>query len=118
MLPGFGLSLGVSVLYISLIILLPLSALFVYVSDMTLAQYWAAITHPRVLASYKTTLTAAFWSTLAISIIGLLLAWVLTRYDFFGRRLIDGQLDLPVALPTAVAGQTLATLFAPNGWMG
>lgn len=117
-LPGFGLSLGVSVLYISLIILLPLSALFVYVSDMTLAQYWAAITHPRVLASYKTTLTAAFWSTLAISIIGLLLAWVLTRYDFFGRRLIDGLIDLPFALPTAVAGLTLATLFAPNGWMG
>lgn len=117
-LPGFGLSLGVSVLYISLIILLPLSALFVYVSDMTVAQYWSAITHPRVLASYKTTLSAAFWSTLAISIIGLLLAWVLSRYQFMGRRFIDGLIDLPFALPTAVAGLTLATLFAPNGWLG
>ncbi len=117
-LPGFGLSLGVSVLYISLIILLPLSALFVYVSDMTAAQYWSAITHPRVLASYKTTLSAAFWSTLAISVIGLLLAWVLSRYQFIGRRFIDGLIDLPFALPTAVAGLTLATLFAPNGWLG
>ena len=117
-LPGFGLSLGVSVLYISLIILLPLSALFVYVSEMTAAQYWSAITHPRVLASYKTTLSAAFWSTLAISVIGLLLAWVLSRYQFIGRRFIDGLIDLPFALPTAVAGLTLATLFAPNGWLG
>ena len=117
-LPGFGLSLGVSVLYISLVILLPLSALFVYVSDMSVAQYWAAVTHPRVLASYKTTLSAAFWSTIAISLIGVLLAWVLSRYSFFGRRLIDGLIDLPFALPTAVAGLTLATLFAPNGWMG
>ncbi len=117
-LPGFGLSLGVSVLYISLVILLPLSALFVYVSDMSAAQYWAAVTHPRVLASYKTTLSAAFWSTIAISLIGVLLAWVLSRYSFFGRRLIDGLIDLPFALPTAVAGLTLATLFAPNGWMG
>lgn len=117
-LPGFGISLGVSVLYISLVILLPLSALFVYVSDMSAAQYWAAVTHPRVLASYKTTLSAAFWSTVAISIIGMLLAWVLSRYSFFGRRFIDGLIDLPFALPTAVAGLTLATLFAPNGWMG
>ena len=117
-LPGFGLSLGVSVLYISLVILLPLSALFVYVSDMSASQYWAAITHPRVLASYRTTLSAAFWSTVLVSLIGLLLAWVLSRYEFVGRRFIDGLIDLPFALPTAVAGLTLATLFAPNGWMG
>lgn len=117
-LPGFGLSLGVSVLYISLVILLPLSALFIYVSDMSTAQYWAAISHPRVLASYKTTLSAAFWATVSVSIIGLLLAWVLSRYEFTGRRFVDGLIDLPFALPTAVAGLTLATLFAPNGWMG
>src|SRR5690606_34560966 len=117
-LPGFGLSLGISVLYISLVILLPLSALFIYVSDMSLAQYWAAISHPRVVASYKTTLSAAFFSTLLVSTIGLLLAWVLSRYDFPGRRLVDGLIDLPFALPTAVAGLTLATLFAPNGWLG
>lgn len=117
-LPGFGLSLGVSVLYISLVILLPLSALFMYVSDMSAAQYWAAISHPRVLASYKTTVSAALASTLLISVIGLLLAWVLSRYEFTGKRLVDGLIDLPFALPTAVAGLTLATLFAQNGWIG
>lgn len=117
-LPGFGLSLGVSVLYISLVILLPLSALLMYVSDMSLAEYWAAISHPRVIASYKTTVGAALVSTLFISLIGLLLAWVLSRYEFVGRRIVDGLIDLPFALPTAVAGLTLATLFAPNGWLG
>jgi len=117
-LPGFGLSLGISVLYISLVILLPLSGLFVYLSDMSFAQYWAAITHPRVLASYKTTLSAAFVSTLLVSGVGLLLAWVLGRYDFPCRRIVDGLIDLPFALPTSVAGLTLATLFAPNGWLG
>lgn len=117
-LPGFNLSLGVSVLYISLVILLPLSALFIYVSDMSLAQYWAAISHPRVIASYKTTLSAALLSTVLISVIGVFLAWVLCRYQFIGKRLVDGLIDLPFALPTAVAGLTLATLFAPNGWLG
>lgn len=117
-LPGFSLSLGISVLYISLVILLPLSALFIYVSDMSLAQYWAAVSHPRVLASYKTTLSAALLSTVLISIIGVFLAWVLCRYNFIGKRFIDGLIDLPFALPTAVAGLTLATLFAPNGWLG
>lgn len=117
-LPGFGLSLGISVLYISLVILLPLSALFVYVSEMSLAQYWSAISHPRVLASYKTTVSAALASTFVISIIGLFLAWVLGRYQFWGKHFIDGLIDLPFALPTAVAGLTLATLFASNGWLG
>lgn len=117
-LPGFGLSLGISVLYISLVILLPISALFVYVSDMSLAQYWAAISHPRVVASYKTTVSAALVSTFFISLIGLFLAWVLSRYQFYGKQFIDGLIDLPFALPTAVAGLTLATLFASNGWLG
>lgn len=117
-LPGFGLSLGVSVLFISLVILLPISALFIYISDMTAAQYWAAISNPRVLASYRVTLSAAFWSTVAALLIGTLLAWVLARYDFPGRRLMDAMVDLPFALPTAVAGLTLATLLAPGGWIG
>lgn len=117
-LPGFGLSLGISVLYISLVILLPLSALFMYVSDMSLNQYWTAISHPRVVASYRTTVSAALLSTLIISLIGLLLAWVLSRYQFWGKQLVDGLIDLPFALPTAVAGLTLATLFASNGWLG
>lgn len=117
-LPGFGLSLGVSLLYISLVILLPLSALFMYVSEMSLSQYWAAISHPRVIASYKTTISAAFASTLIIAAIGLLLAWVLSKYEFWGKQIVDGLIDLPFALPTAVAGLTLATLFASNGWLG
>lgn len=117
-LPGFGLSLGVSVLFISLVILLPISALFVYISDMSVTQYWAAISDPRVLASYRVTLSAAFWSTVVALLIGTLLAWVLARYDFPGRRLMDAMVDLPFALPTAVAGLTLATLLAPGGWIG
>lgn len=117
-LPGFGLSLGVSVLFISLVILFPLSALFVYISDMSAAQYWSAISDPRVLASYRVTLSAAFWSTFAALLIGTLLAWVLARYDFPGRRLVDAMVDLPFALPTAVAGLTLATLLSPGGWIG
>lgn len=117
-LPGFGLSLGVSVLFISLVILFPLSALFVYISDMSIAQYWAAVSDPRVVASYRVTLSAAFWSTMAALVIGTLLAWVLARYDFPGRRLMDAMIDLPFALPTAVAGLTLATLLSPGGWIG
>ena len=117
-LPGFGLSLGVSLLYISLVILLPLSALFMYVGEMSLSQYWAAISHPRVIASYKTTISAALVSTLIIAAIGLLLAWVLSKYEFWGKQIVDGLIDLPFALPTAVAGLTLATLFASNGWLG
>lgn len=117
-LPGFKLSLGVSVLFISLVILLPLSALFIYISDMSASQYWAAISDRRVLASYRVTLSAAFWSTVAALAIGMLLAWVLARYDFPGRRLVDAMIDLPFALPTAVAGLTLASLLAPGGWIG
>lgn len=117
-LPGFGLSLGVSVMFISLVILFPLSALFIYISDMSLSQYWSAVSDPRVVASYRVTLSAAFWSTVAALLIGTLLAWVLARYDFPGRRLMDAMIDLPFALPTAVAGLTLATLLSPNGWIG
>lgn len=117
-LPGFGLSVGFSVLYISLVILLPLSALFIYVSDMSWPQYWAAVSHPRVVASYKTTLSSAVVATLLVSVVGVLLAWVLSRYQFFAKNVVDALIDLPFALPTAVAGLTLATLFAPNGWLG
>src|SRR5690606_40020584 len=83
-LPGFGLSLGVSVLFISLVILFPLSALFVFISDMGMAQFWSAVSDPRVVAAYRVTLSAAFWSTAAALVIGTLLAWVLARYDFPG----------------------------------
>lgn len=117
-LPGFGLSFGLSSLYLALIILLPISALFVYVSEMSLPQYWRAITDPRVLASYRVTLQGALWSTLLATLIGLLLAWIISRYDFPGRRLLDALIDLPFALPTAVAGLTLSVLLVPGGWLG
>ncbi|MGE6243706.1 sulfate ABC transporter permease subunit CysT [Ectopseudomonas guguanensis] len=118
LLPGFGLSFGISVLYLSLVILLPLSALLLYVSDMTWAQYWFAISDPRVVQSYKVTVSAALYSTLAVLVLGLLLAWIITRYDFPGRRIVDALVDLPFALPTSVAGLTLAALLVPNGWIG
>lgn len=116
--PGFGLSFGFSSLYVSLIILFPISALFVYVSDLSLAQYWRAITDPRVVASYRVTLLGALYSAIIVALIGLLLAWIIERYRFPGRRLLDALVDLPFALPTAVAGLTLAVLFAPGGWLG
>lgn len=117
-LPGFGLSLGVSSFFITLIILFPVSALFAYSAELSPAQYWQAITDPRVLASYRVTLSAALYATLASVLIGLLLAWVTVRYDFAGRRLLDTLIDLPFALPTAVAGLTLSVLLAPSGWVG
>ena len=118
MLPGFGASFGLSVLFISLVTLVPLSALLLYVSDMTWAQYWLAITDARVVQSYKITLLGAFYSTITVTFIGFLLAWIISRYDFPGRRLIDALIDLPFALPTAVAGITLSALFIPTGWLG
>ncbi|HZX16157.1 MAG TPA: sulfate ABC transporter permease subunit CysT [Pseudomonas sp.] len=118
LLPGFGLSFGFSTFYISLIILFPLSALLLYVSDMSWAQYWRAISDPRVVQSYKVTISGAFYATIATVLIGMLLAWIITRYDFPGRRLVDALVDLPFALPTSVAGLTLATLLAPGGWLG
>ncbi|MFY3309940.1 sulfate ABC transporter permease subunit CysT [Achromobacter ruhlandii] len=117
-LPGFGLSFGVSSLFITLVILLPLSALPLYSSQMSWGQYWQAVTDPRVLASYRVTLLAAFYSTAVVLVIGLLLAWILVRYRFPGRALLDAAIDLPFALPTAVAGLTLSVLLAPGGWVG
>ena len=117
-LPGFTLSFGLSVTFLSLVILLPLSALFLYTSEMSWPQFWRAVSDPRVVASYWVTASAALYSTVVVTFIGLLLAWILSRYDFPGRRLIDALVDLPVALPTAVAGLTLATLLSPGGWVG
>ncbi len=117
-LPGFGLSLGVSLLFISLVLLLPLTGLVAEVSGMTWDEYWFVVTDPRVVASYKITLWTAAVASLFNGVFGLLLAWVLVRYDFPGRRLIDAMVDLPFALPTAVAGITLTTLFSASGWYG
>lgn len=117
-LPGFGLSFGFSVLYISLVILIPLSALLIYVSGMSWSEYWFAISDVRVLQSYKATLLGALYSTIAVTIIGFILAWIISRYDFPGRRLIDALVDLPFALPTSVAGITLSALFVESGFFG
>ncbi|WP_394424305.1 sulfate ABC transporter permease subunit CysT [Vreelandella stevensii] len=117
-LPGFGLSMGISVLFISLVLLLPITGLFGQLAGLSLSEYWAIITDGRVVASYTVTIGAAAVAALVNAVFGLLLAWVLVRYEFPGKRLLDALMDLPFALPTAVAGITLATLYAGNGWMG
>mgnify|MGYP001456082605 CR=1 FL=1 len=117
-LPGFSLSLGISLMFISLVLLLPVTGLIVQTSGMSLAEYWSVITDERVVASYKVTLWAAAIASVFNGVVGLLMAWVLVRYEFWGKRLVDALMDLPFALPTAVAGITLAALFAENGWYG
>ncbi|GLR65308.1 sulfate/thiosulfate ABC transporter permease CysT [Marinospirillum insulare] len=117
-LPGFALSLGISLLFISLVLLLPLSGLLIQTAGMSWADYWAVVTDPRVMASYQVTLLMALGASLLNGLVGLLVAWVLVRYTFPGKRLIDALVDLPFALPTAVAGITLATLFSASGWYG
>lgn len=116
--PGFGISLGSSLLFTCLILLLPLTILLMQVSKMTLIQYWNVITNPQVLAAYKITLLSAGLSSFFNAIFGMIMAWILTRYKFPGRNIIDGLIDLPFALPTAVAGLTLAKLFSVNGLYG
>ena len=117
-LPGLSLSLGTSLLFISLILLLPMSGLVMQSVDMGWDRYWQVISDERVVASYKVTLWAALIASVFNGFFGLLLAWVLVRYEFPGRRILDALVDLPFALPTAVAGITLATLYAQNGWYG
>lgn len=117
-LPGFTISLGYTVFYLSIIVLIPILGLFWKTSSMSLSQFWDSITTERVLQSYKLTFGASLLAALTDSIFGLLLAWVLVRYEFLGKRIIDALVDLPFALPTAVAGITLASLFSPNGWYG
>jgi sulfate transport system permease protein len=117
-LPGFGLTLGLSWLYLGLIVLLPLSGLFLKTFTLTWAQFWETVASPRVLAAYKLSFGAAFVAALVNAVFGLLVAWVLVRYRFPGRGLVDALVDLPFALPTAVAGLTLTTLYSHNGWYG
>ncbi|WP_077531194.1 sulfate/thiosulfate ABC transporter permease CysT [Vreelandella utahensis] len=117
-LPGFGLSLGVTLFFISLVLLLPISGLVIHTAGMGWEKFWFVVTDPRVVASYKVTVLAALAASLFNCVFGLLMAWVLVRYEFPGKRLLDAIMDLPFALPTAVAGITLATLFSENGWYG
>jgi len=117
-LPGFGLSLGFTIVYLSLIVLIPLSAVFLKTSTMTPNDFWEAVTSPRVVASYKLTFGASFLAACINAVFGLLLAWGLTRYTFPGRKIVDALIDLPFALPTAVAGIALTAIYAKNGWIG
>lgn len=117
-LPGFNLSLGYTLLYLSLIVLIPLSAAFVKTTALSFSEFWHIVTAPRVMASYKLTFGASLIGASINAIFGLLTAWVLVRYDFYGKKLIDALVDLPFALPTAVAGIALTAVYAKNGWIG
>lgn len=117
-LPGFNLSLGYTILYLGLIVLLPLSALIFKTADMSWADFWQTVSNERVVASYRLTFGASLVAAAINMVFGFLVTWVLVRYSFPGRRLIDAMVDLPFALPTAVAGIALATLYAPSGWIG
>ncbi len=117
-LPGFGLTLGYAVFYLSLIVLIPLSALIFNTVGMTWEEFTATVTSPRVMSSYRVTFGAALIASLINAFFGSLVAWVLVRYRFPGRRIIDALIDLPFALPTAVVGITLATVYSANGWIG
>ena len=117
-LPGFTLALGYTLLYLGVIVLLPLAALVAQAAGLGPRGIWAVATEPRVLAALRISFGLAFAAAVVDGLFGLLIAWVLTRYDFPGRRFVDAAVDLPFALPTAVAGIALATLYAPNGWIG
>lgn len=116
--PGFGLTLGFTLLYLSLVVLIPLSALILKTTELTWEQFMETVTDPRVTAAYKLSFGASLAGALINLVFGSLVAWVLVRYRFFGRRLLDAMVDLPFALPTAVAGIALTTLYTENGWLG
>jgi len=117
-LPGFGLTLGFSIFYLSLIVLIPLGAVFLKTFTMSWDQFWATITGARALASYRLSLGASMTAAAINTVMGLVVAWVLVRYEFSGKRILDALVDLPFALPTAVAGITLTAMFTGNGWLG
>ncbi|WP_082507289.1 MULTISPECIES: sulfate ABC transporter permease subunit CysT [unclassified Duganella] len=116
--PGFNLSLGFTILYLTLIVLIPLSAIFLKTFTMTWEGFWSAVTSERVVASYKLTFGASFIGAALNVFFGGIVAWVLVRYNFPGKRIVDALVDLPFALPTAVAGITLTALYSSNGWFG
>ena len=117
-LPGFGLSLGYTLFYLSIIVLIPLGAMVAKAAGMSWEAFWAAVASPRVVASYRLSFGASLVAALLNAVAGLLIAWVLVRYRFPGKRLVDALVDLPFALPTAVAGIALTAIYAPNGWIG
>lgn len=117
-LPGFGLSLGYTLVYLSLIVLIPLSAVFINTASMQWSDFWQVVSAPQVVSSYRVSFLTSMLAALINSLFGLLLAWSLVRYQFVGKRLVDALIDLPFALPTAVAGITLSAIYAKNGWIG
>jgi sulfate transport system permease protein len=117
-LPGFGITIGFTIFYLCLIVLVPLATLPLRAAALTWGALWDTISDPRVVASYRLSVGASLVAASVNGVFGLLLAWVLARYDFPGRRVIDALIDLPFALPTAVAGIVLTTIYAPNGWLG
>ena len=117
-LPGFGLAMGFTLSYIGLLVLIPLCTLFLKAATMSWEQFAGTVLSPRALAAYRLSFSAALAAACINAVFGLLLAWVLERYEFPGKRLVDGLVDLPFALPTAVAGIALTSLYAGNGWIG
>ncbi len=117
-LPGFGLTLGFSITYLSLLVLIPLAFVFLKASELSVSQFWSVILAPRTLLAFRLTFGMALAAASINALFGLILAWVLVRYRFPGRRIVDALIDLPFALPTAVAGISLAAIYAPNGWLG
>jgi sulfate transport system permease protein len=117
-LPGFRLTLGFTLFYLGLIVLIPLAAVFWKTSELTWPEFWHVVTMPTAMASYRLTFGTSFCAALVNVVFGLVVAWVLVRYEFFGKKIVDALVDLPFALPTAVAGITLAALYSQNGWIG
>lgn len=117
-LPGFGITLGYSVLYLSLIVLIPLAALFLRVTGSSWEQFWEAVTAPRAVAAYRLTFAASFAGAAVNAVFGFIVAWTLVRYRFPGKRVLDAIIDLPFALPTAVSGIALTAIYSRNGWVG
>ncbi len=117
-LPGFGLSMGFTLIYLSLVVLIPLSTLFLKTATLTWATFWATVTDAEVVAAYKLSFGASFLGAIVNAVFGFIVAWVLVRYEFPGKRIVDGLVDLPFALPTAVAGISLTSVYAYNGWIG
>lgn len=116
--PGFGLSMGVTLSMLSLIVLIPLFSVFLTLSSITLPEFWQTVTNQQTVATYKVSLFCSAVAALVNLFFGVLLAWVLTRYQFPCRRILDGLIELPFALPTAVAGIALTTLYSEKGWIG
>jgi sulfate transport system permease protein len=116
--PGFGLTFGITMTFLSVMVIIPLASLVVYTAGISLSEFWATVTRPRVLSSYYVSISTALIASLINAVMGMVMAWVLVRYDFLGKKIMDGMIELPFALPTAVAGISLTHLTVTNGWVG